>query len=70
MKEQHGVTLLESDMQEIKNIVCEQELEQCNIPVVSNNEVAVCCSNCKNDYNKDFHKICKHCYLGSKFEAN
>lgn len=31
MKDEHGVTLLESDMQEIQNIVLECESEQCNI---------------------------------------
>lgn len=33
------------------------------------NNVAVCCANCKRDYYKDFHRICKHCYIGSKFVA-
>ena len=35
MKDEHGVTLLESDMQEIRNIVCGHKSEQCNIPDIS-----------------------------------
>ena len=42
MKDEHGVTLLESDMQEIQNIVLECESEQCNIANVVGRSEQLC----------------------------